>query len=187
MIDSEGFRQNVGIIIYNQEGQLLWARRIGQNSWQFPQGGINKGETPEAAMYRELREELGLSREDVTFVLSSKIWLKYRLPGRMIHWDEKPVCVGQRQKWFLLRLNPGAETKITFHKSDAPAEFDSWRWVTIWYPIRQVVSFKRDVYRKILKEFSQAILFPENLPTQEKMLIQKHSQKKSDTKNSKHR
>ena len=81
----------------------------------------------------------------------------------MVHWDEKPVCLGQRQKWFLLRINEGADRKIAFHKSPVPAEFDDWRWVSLWYPIRQVVAFKKDVYRKILKEFSQAILFPETL------------------------
>ena len=163
LIDGDGYRQNVGIVIFNNAGQVLWARRIGQNSWQFPQGGIKHGENPEGAMYRELKEELGLSRNDVTYIQSSRSWLKYNLPARMVHWDEKPVCVGQRQKWFLLRINEGADRKIAFHKSPVPAEFDDWRWVSLWYPIRQVVAFKKDVYRKILKEFSQAILFPETL------------------------
>ncbi|HAN28877.1 MAG TPA: RNA pyrophosphohydrolase, partial [Haliea salexigens] len=69
MIDSEGFRPNVGIILANDAGQLLWARRIGgRDAWQFPQGGINRGETPEEALYRELHEEVGLAPEAVNVV-----------------------------------------------------------------------------------------------------------------------
>lgn len=153
MIDAEGYRANVGIVICNRDSQVLWARRIGQNSWQFPQGGINPGESPEQAMYRELGEELGLSKNDVTILAVSRNWLRYRLPQRLIHWDEKPVCVGQRQKWFLLLINEEHEEKIVFNHYSVP-EFDGWRWVTYWYPVRQVVPFKRDVYRRVLKEFA---------------------------------
>lgn len=152
LIRDDGYRPNVGIVICNQRGQVLWARRIGQNSWQFPQGGINDGETPVQAMYRELGEELGLGADDVKILCVSGRWYKYQLPGWLVRWNESPVCLGQRQKWFLLTLCRGAEGKIRFNTSGAP-EFDSWRWVSYWYPVRQVISFKRDVYRKILKEF----------------------------------
>ena len=158
MIYGDGFRPNVGIVICNQHGQVLWARRIGQNSWQFPQGGINAGESPIQAMYRELNEELGLVKSDVTVLQISKTWHKYQLPQRLVRWNERPVCLGQRQKWFLLRLCDHAEDKIKFNLSGVP-EFDNWRWVSYWYPVRQVISFKRDVYRKILKEFSESALF----------------------------
>ncbi len=161
MIDGEGYRPNVGIVICNRLGQVLWARRIGQNSWQFPQGGINHGENPEQAMFRELEEELGLYRSDVAILAVSKGWLKYRLPHRLIRWDELPVCVGQRQKWFLLRINEEHEKKIEFNHSAIP-EFDDWRWVSYWYPVRQVVSFKRDVYRKVMREFV-SIALPTNI------------------------
>ena len=77
MIDADGFRPNVGIIIANSQGQLLWARRVGQNAWQFPQGGISKGESPEQAMYRELDEEVGLQPEDVEIIAQTEGWLKY--------------------------------------------------------------------------------------------------------------
>ncbi len=152
MIDDDGYRPNVGIVIYNRHGQVLWARRIGQNTWQFPQGGINPGETPEQAMFRELEEELGLYRGDVTITTVSRTWLRYRLPYRLIRKDEKPMCVGQRQKWYLLRINDEHEQKIAFNHTKTP-EFDDWRWVSYWYPVRQVVSFKRDVYRRIMREF----------------------------------
>lgn len=153
VIDNEGFRPNVGIIICNSRGQLLWARRVGQNTWQFPQGGVEDGETAEETMYRELFEELGLQKDDVVVLQQSYSWLKYKLPKRMVHWDSSPVCIGQKQKWFLLKIENGHENNISFDKH-SQAEFDNWRWVSYWYPIRQVVSFKRDVYRRVLKEFS---------------------------------
>ncbi len=158
MIDREGYRPNVGIVICNQHNQVLWARRIGQNSWQFPQGGINPGENPEQAMYRELFEELGLEKSDVTLLAVSKGWLRYRLPQRLIHWEEKPVCVGQKQKWFLLKIKEEHSDKIEFNHHTVP-EFDNWRWVSYWYPIRQVVPFKKDVYRRVLREFAECAIW----------------------------
>ncbi len=153
MIDTDGYRQNVAIIICNKNGQVLWARRFGQHSWQFPQGGIKKGETPEQAMYRELYEEVGLKSEHVKILASSRSWLRYKLPKRLVRWDSpEPVCIGQKQRWFLLQLISD-DKKIEFDTCGHP-EFDDWRWVTYWYPVRQVVSFKREVYRKALKEFS---------------------------------
>src|SRR5690606_16137625 len=65
VIDADGFRPNVGIMVANAQGEVLWARRVGQDAWQFPQGGINPEETPEDALYRELREEIGLLPEHV--------------------------------------------------------------------------------------------------------------------------
>ncbi|MGB8711506.1 MAG: RNA pyrophosphohydrolase, partial [Onishia taeanensis] len=104
MIDADGFRPNVGIIIANHEGQLLWARRVGQNAWQFPQGGIQANETPQQALYRELEEEIGLTEADVELLACTRGWLRYRLPRRMIRTHSRPVCIGQKQKWFLLRI-----------------------------------------------------------------------------------
>ena len=98
MIDDDGYRPNVGIVICNRQGQVLWARRFGQHSWQFPQGGINPGETAEQAMYRELFEEVGLHRKDVRILASTRNWLRYKLPKRLVRWDTKPVCIGQKQK-----------------------------------------------------------------------------------------
>ena len=156
MIDNEGFRSNVGIVICNPKGQVMWARRYGQYSWQFPQGGIGEGETPEQAMYRELYEEVGLRPHHVKLIATSGQWLKYRLPTKLIRYDNKPVCIGQKQKWFLLQLNV-ADEHIDLQASGHP-EFDGWRWVSYWYPIRQVVSFKREVYRKVMHEFSSIVM-----------------------------
>lgn len=152
MIDSDGFRPNVGIILANSQGQVLWARRIGQNSWQFPQGGINEGETPEQAMFREVEEEIGITANDIEVIAVTRGWLRYKLPRRMIRYNSLPVCIGQKQKWYLLKLKSSDEV-IDISATDAP-EFDGWRWVSYWYPLGQVISFKREVYRKAMKELS---------------------------------
>jgi putative (di)nucleoside polyphosphate hydrolase len=150
VIDSDGFRANVGIIVCNESGQLLWTRRAGQNSWQFPQGGVNEGETADDTMYRELYEEIGLSRQDVKILGSTKNWLRYRLPSRYIRHDSVPLCIGQKQKWYLLKLITD-DSRLNFETTNHP-EFDGFMWVSYWYPLRQVVSFKREVYRQALLE-----------------------------------
>ncbi len=149
VIDSEGFRLNVGIVICNKQGQLLWAKRVGFAAWQFPQGGIQAGETPIKAMYRELREEVGLLPSHVRVLGQSTEWLKYYLPHKFIRKEQQPPCIGQKQKWFLLQLESD-ESNIQLNHNPKP-EFDHWCWVSYWYPVNEVVDFKQDVYRKALK------------------------------------
>jgi len=150
MIDSEGFRSNVGIVICNRLGQLLWAKRVGESAWQFPQGGIKKSETLEQALYRELNEEVGLAAEDVKILYQTNDWFHYRLPNNFIRYHKNPLCIGQKQKWFLLSLESN-DSRVELVKSGQP-EFDEWCWVSYWYPLSQVIDFKRDVYRRALKE-----------------------------------
>jgi putative (di)nucleoside polyphosphate hydrolase len=153
VIDSDGFRPNVGIMLANDSGQLLWARRVGgSDAWQFPQGGISAGESPEQALYRELQEEVGLTSGAVEILGSTKGWLRYRLPRRFIREGQKPVCIGQKQKWFLLRLLED-DAAVQLDLNDKP-EFDHWRWVSYWYPLNQIISFKREVYRRAMKELA---------------------------------
>lgn len=159
MIDQQGFRLNVGIILTNKEGQLFWGRRKGQaDAWQFPQGGLKDYETLEEAMYRELTEELGLMPSDVKIMGITKQWLYYRLPKHLRRLYSKPLCVGQKQKWFLLLLVSN-EDRIRFDLTDSP-EFEGWRWVEYWYPLEQVISFKRQVYKKALTEFEPLLRSP---------------------------
>ncbi|HET8710850.1 MAG TPA: RNA pyrophosphohydrolase [Spongiibacteraceae bacterium] len=153
MIDADGFRPNVGIVVANSLGEVLWARRVGQDAWQFPQGGINHDESPEDALYRELHEEIGLLPDHVEVLASTRGWLRYRLPERLVRrTGEGPLCIGQKQKWFLLRML--ADDSAVRMDCGEKAEFDHWRWVNYWYPLGQVVSFKREVYRRAMKELS---------------------------------
>lgn len=152
MIDADGFRPNVGIILTSRHGGLLWARRVGgQDAWQFPQGGIKQNESAEQALYRELQEEVGLTAQDVAVLGVTRGWLRYRLPTRYVR-QQRPVCIGQKQKWYLLELTCDIN-RIDLAGAGQP-EFDQWRWVSYWYPVNNVVSFKRDVYRRALKELS---------------------------------
>ncbi len=161
MIDPDGFRPNVGIILSNEQRRLFWGRRIGQNAWQFPQGGIRSDETPLEAMYRELEEEVGLTPDKVTVLGCTQGWLRYRLPRRFIRRRCGPTCIGQKQVWFMLRVDCG-EREFCLDRSAKP-EFDAWRWVRYWYPLREVVYFKRHVYARALEELAP-LLYPEGTP-----------------------
>ncbi len=154
MVDKDGFRSNVAIVITNGQGKLFWAKRLGQNAWQFPQGGLDKGESVEEALYRELYEEVGLESGDVKIIQRTKKWLRYHIPAQMQRKHSKPLCIGQKQKWFYLELT-GETSKVRFDTTGTP-EFDGWEWVNYWYPINSVVSFKRSVYRNALLEFAPA-------------------------------
>ena len=156
VIDSDGYRPNVGIILSNRDGRLLWARRIGQDAWQFPQGGIHSDETPEEALYRELGEEVGLAPGDVQVLAHTRGWLRYRLPDRYVRRNTRPVCIGQKQVWYLLRLI-GDERAVCLNNCEHP-EFDCWRWVNYWHPLGEVVAFKRKVYQRALNEFAPLVL-----------------------------
>ena len=153
MIDSKGFRANVGIVLCNNADQLFWARRCGQDAWQFPQGGILEAESPEQAMYRELQEETGLTDSHVEVMGRTGDWLRYNIPRHLQRRRSKPLCVGQKQIWFILRLI-GHETDVNLRANDNP-EFDCWRWVDYWQPLDEIVFFKREVYRKALTELKQ--------------------------------
>lgn len=158
MVDAEGFRPNVGIILANAAGRLLWARRVGMDAWQFPQGGVNPGETVEQALYRELREELGLERDAVEQLGATREWLRYTLPQRYIRKGRIPLCIGQKQRWFALRLK-APDSAVRFDLG-APPEFDHWRWVDYWHPLKEVVPFKRAVYEAALHELEPLLRAP---------------------------
>lgn len=156
MIDEDGFRHGVGIVLVNAKRQVFLAKRIGKDAWQFPQGGMQSSETPEEAMLRELKEEIGLHPEDVKILTSTKRWLRYRLPKRLVRKNSMPLCIGQKQKWYLLRML-NEDSRIDLAATDSP-EFDSWAWVSYWYPLTQVISFKRRVYTLAMKEFARVVL-----------------------------
>jgi len=154
VIDSDGFRPNVGIIVMHPilVGQVLLAKRIGQEAWQFPQGGIKRGESPEDACFRELEEELGLKRRQVELIGVTRDWMRYLLPKHLVRRGNKPLCIGQTQRWFLLRLAVD-DSKVRLDANASP-EFDDWRWVEYWQPVQQVIYFKREVYAQALAELA---------------------------------
>lgn len=160
-IDTEGFRANVGIIICNDEGEVMLAGRVGSKGWQFPQGGMMLGESAEDAMYRELYEEVGLTEADVELLASTEDWIRYRLPERFVRRNSLPLCIGQKQRWFLLRL-VGSDDRFRFDRAETP-EFDRWRWVAFWRPVNEVIYFKRRVYARALHELGP-YLYPDGLP-----------------------
>jgi putative (di)nucleoside polyphosphate hydrolase len=161
VIDADGYRANVGIILANASGLLLIGGRVGQEGWQFPQGGMQGGETPLAAMYRELHEEVGLAPVQVEVLGSSRDWLRYRLPEQFIRRRSQPLCIGQKQRWFLLRLATDAGALRV--DASATPEFDRLRWVDFWDPVREVIWFKRPVYLQALAEFAP-LLHPAGPP-----------------------
>ncbi len=152
MIDRDGYRPNVGIVLCNRRNEVFWGKRVKEHSWQFPQGGIQHGETPEEAMYRELTEEIGLLRKHVRILGRTRDWLRYEVPEQWIRREWRGAYRGQKQIWYLLRL-VGRDTDVSLRASDHP-EFDAWRWSDYWIPTENVIDFKRDVYKLALTELA---------------------------------
>ena len=152
MIDRDGYRPNVGIVLCNRKNEVFWGKRVKEHSWQFPQGGIQHGETPEEAMYRELTEEIGLLRKHVRILGRTRDWLRYEVPEQWIRREWRGAYRGQKQIWYLLRL-VGRDTDVSLRASDHP-EFDAWRWSEYWIPMENVIDFKREVYKLALTELA---------------------------------
>jgi putative (di)nucleoside polyphosphate hydrolase len=158
MLDREGFRPNVGIILLNTQNEVWWGKRVREHSWQFPQGGIKFGETPEQAMYRELEEEVGLRPAHVKIIGRTRDWLRYEVPDHFIKREIRGHYRGQKQIWFLLRMT-GRDCDVNLRMTDHP-EFDAWRWHSYWVPLDVVIEFKRDVYQRALQELSRFLQRP---------------------------
>jgi putative (di)nucleoside polyphosphate hydrolase len=161
LIDAQGFRANVGIVLIRDGGDVFLGGRSDGRGWQFPQGGVQREESPEQALFRELREEVGLEPTDVELLGTTRNWLRYRLPRRYVRRRSVPLCIGQKQRWFLLRML-GGEDRLRFDLTGQP-EFDSWRWVDYWSPVREVIYFKRKVYARALEELGRHA-FPDGPP-----------------------
>lgn len=159
MLDREGYRPNVGIILINARNEVFWGKRIGEHAWQFPQGGINHGESPEQAMYRELWEELGLRPEHVRIVGRTRDWLRYDVPRNWVRREWRSAYRGQKQIWYLLRM-VGRDCDVCLRATDHP-EFDAWRWSDYWIPLDSVIEFKRQVYQQALSELARLAFRPQ--------------------------
>ncbi len=161
LIDRDGFRANAGIVLMQADGRVFVGKRADGKGWQFPQGGLRIGESVEQGMFRELAEEIGLTAKDVRIVSITRRWLRYRLPQRYQRRDKLPLCIGQKQRWYLL-ASLAEEPPVRFDQTDEP-EFCDWRWSDWWEPVREVIHFKRTVYRRALHELGQ-FAFPDGLP-----------------------
>ncbi len=155
MLDREGYRPNVGIILLNTKNQVFWGKRVSAHSWQFPQGGINAGENPEQAMYRELFEEVGLKPCHVHVLGRTRNWLRYDVPQQFLRRDSRGIYKGQKQIWFLLKLT-GRDCDVCLRATTHP-EFDAWRWNEYWIPLDSVIEFKREVYLQALSELAHLL------------------------------
>jgi len=153
MLDRDGYRPNVGIILCNWRNEVFWGKRVREHSWQFPQGGIKHGETPVQAMYRELHEEVGLHSSHVKILGRTRYWLRYDVPQQWIKREWRGNYRGQKQIWFLLRL-VGRDSDVSLRACEHP-EFDAWRWHDYWIPLESVIEFKRDVYQQALSELAR--------------------------------
>ena len=135
----KNYRKGVGMVIVNRKGQFFLGKRIGADAWQFPQGGIDEGETPEVALYRELYEETGLKKEKVEIIDISKKWLVYHIPHVFQRSNKK--YDGAMQKWFLLRFIGEDGDDINLNATEH-AEFDSWKWSDRKTAIKKIIKFK---------------------------------------------
>ncbi|MBI5007443.1 MAG: RNA pyrophosphohydrolase [Nitrosomonadales bacterium] len=180
MIDREGYRPNVGIILTNAKNQVFWGKRIRQDAWQFPQGGIQHGETPEQAMYRELQEEVGLQSCHVQILGRTRDWMRYEVPQTWVKRESRGNYKGQKQIWFLLRL-VGRDCDVSLRASEHP-EFDAWRWTDYWVELDGVIEFKREVYRMALNELVRFL--PALKSGGQKESIRKTSGSKEETRQS---
>ncbi len=158
MIDGDGYRPNVGIILCNKANRVFLGKRLGEESWQFPQGGIDQGESPEDAMFRELEEEVGLKKRHVEILAKTQDWLRYDVPVKWIKPERRHIYKGQKQIWFLLRL-VGKDSDVSLEKNKSP-EFDGWRWGDYWVPLNSIIKFKREVYRHALVELAPHLKLP---------------------------
>lgn len=154
----DGYRPNIGIVLMNRFGKVLWARRSRRDGWQFPQGGIKRHETIEEALFRELYEEIGLGDHQVNMLAHTSGWLRYDLPSsypRRTHQRGNTPFRGQKQIWCLLGLR-GDDSQVCLSASERP-EFDKWVWADWWSAVQQIVDFKRPVYESVWMELNPVI------------------------------
>ena len=143
------------MVVMNNNGQVLICRRKGTENWQFPQGGIDNNELLEEAMYRELYEEVGLKRFDVSIIGKTNHAIKYDIPSSIRSKVLGGKFKGQLQTWFLLKIKDD-NYSINLNCDDFP-EFDMFDWVSYWYPMTKIVEFKKEAYREALIELRNFI------------------------------
>jgi putative (di)nucleoside polyphosphate hydrolase len=145
------YRPGVGIVLMNADGMVFVGERLDNpGAWQMPQGGIDDGEKPETAVFREMKEEIGTDKARIMAVMED--WITYDIPAKTARklWGGK--YRGQKQKWIALEFT-GEDSDIDL-EADKHPEFGQWKWVPINELLKYVVRFKRDVYKRVIKEFA---------------------------------
>jgi putative (di)nucleoside polyphosphate hydrolase len=145
------YRRNVGVVLFNREGQVWLGRRFavaGPHNWQFPQGGVDAGEDFLTAARRELQEETGV--RSVSLIAEAPGWITYDFPNELVA-ARKRGYAGQAQRWFAFRFE-GQDGEIDL-EADAHPEFDAWRWADLDEAMETVVPFKRAAYEQVLAAF----------------------------------
>ncbi|MGX9352777.1 RNA pyrophosphohydrolase [Shimia sp. W99] len=155
-IEKLPYRRNVGVMLVNAEGHAFVGQRLDSEvpAWQMPQGGIDKGETPEEAALRELEEETGVSRDLVTVEAETEGWVAYDLPHDIVPRIWKGRFKGQEQKWYLLRFH-GTDDQVKIEQEHQ--EFSEWRWLPADELVANIVPFKRAVYEEVLAQFADKL------------------------------
>jgi len=153
MTDDRPYRRGVGVMLLNSEGKVFVGARIDNDAdaWQMPQGGIDKGEEPWLAALRELEEETGIPPRLVERIAACPERLKYDLPPELVGVIWKKPWVGQEQEWFLCRFL-GSDDDVNI--ATKHAEFREWKWVDPHRLPEMIVPFKRELYRRLVREFS---------------------------------
>ncbi len=153
------YRAGVGVMLLNAQGEVFVAKRLDSTAeaWQMPQGGMDAGETPEQTAWRELAEETGVTK--ATLLAQSRDWLTYDLPDELIPKVWGGNYRGQKQKWFVMRLD-GDDSHINIH-TDHP-EFSEWKWVPLRTLPDIIVPFKRTLYQQLIEEFEPVLQNAQN-------------------------
>lgn len=158
LVRDDGYRPNIGMILMNRFGKVLWARRASRDGWQFPQGGIKRNESLDGALFRELYEEIGLAGHQVGMLAHTSRWLRYDLPDCYLRRTRRRGNTsfrGQKQIWCLLALR-GDDSDVCLSASTKP-EFDRWIWTDWWSAVEQIVDFKRPVYESVWTELNPSV------------------------------
>lgn len=149
------YRPCVGVCLFNSKGRVWLGRRYGEkgpHSWQFPQGGLDKGESPEFGALRELWEETGVTIEHLEPLGHIQDWLIYDYPKGMAPKKGKRFA-GQKQLWFAYRFH-GTDDDFDL-KAHGTQEFSEWKWAKLEQTPKKVIPFKRDVYEQLAREFKR--------------------------------
>jgi len=153
--DLSKYRPCAGVVLFNKDGKVFLGHRmggIGPHVWQFPQGGMDEGETPMGASLRELYEETGIKPEYVTLLGKINDWLLYDFPADFRKTKKAHGKLGQKQRWFAYRFE-GTDDQFDL-EAVPPTEFSEWRWGNLDETPGTIVPFKRKVYERLVCEFA---------------------------------